>query len=43
MAVGEVEVGHSGLEEAASGQLGDQTLACQGEGPSVYSHGYTPL
>lgn len=42
-AVEEAKAGRSGLEEAASGPLGGQTEACQVGGPSVYSHGCTPL
>lgn len=34
---------HSGLEEAASWRLDDQTGAYQVGGPSVYSHVCTPL
>lgn len=43
IAVWEAKADHSGLEEAASGQLGGQTEAYQEGGPSVYNHGCIPL
>ena len=41
--MGEVKAAHSGLGGAASWLLGGQTEACPVGGPSVYSHGCTPL